>query len=116
MSYIPLLSSATRAQFTTSTTVNHTISLEDRLIIVTGSTPTITLPSADSTGYDSNQGLFFTVATWGSGTATLVRAGASDTIGDGSASSKSLAVYSSITVTVSGSSGWIIVSTSGTVT
>jgi hypothetical protein len=54
------------------------------------------------------------VATWG-GTATLARAG-SDTIGDASATSKSIAAYSSITVTVSGSAGWIIVSTSGTVT
>lgn len=114
MSYIPLLSSATRAQFTTSTTVNHTISLEDRLIIVTGGTPTITLPSADSTGYDSNQGLFFTVATWG-GTATLAAAG-EDKIASASVTSKSIAAYSSITVTVSGSAGWIIVSTSGTVT
>jgi hypothetical protein len=113
MSYIPLLSSATRAQSTTSTSANHTIDLADRLIIVTGGTPTITLPSADSTGFDSNQGLFFTVATWG-GTATLARAG-SDTIGE-AATSKSLADYSSITVTVSGSAGWIIVSTSGTVT
>lgn len=115
MSYIPLLSSATRAQSTTSTSSNHSIVLEDRIIIVTGGTPTITLPFADATGSDSNQGLFFTVATWG-GTATLARAGSSDTIGDGSAASKSLAVYSSITVTSSGSSGWIIVSTSGTVT
>lgn len=113
MSFIPLLSSATRAQSTTSTTANHTIDLSDRLIIVTGGTPTITLPSADSTGFDSNQGLFFTVATWG-GTATLARAG-SDTIG-ASATSKAIAAYSSITVTVSGSAGWIIVSTSGTVT
>ena len=114
MSFLPLLSSWTRNQSTTVTGSNHTIGLKDRLIIVTSGTPTITLPSADNAGHDSNEGLFFTVSTWG-GTATLSRAG-SDTIGGTSATTKAIAAYSSITVTSAQTAGWIIVATSGSVT
>lgn len=115
MSFLPLRSSFSRDQSVVSTSGSYTIRLKDRLIIVTGGTPTITLPSADDAGLDSNKGLFFTVATWG-GTATLVRAGSLDTIGDASTTSKSIAAYSSITVTSSASAGWIVVATSGTIT
>ena len=117
MSFIPLLSSATRAVSTTTITSAYTLDLADRLVIVTsGTNVAVNLPEADATGFDSNEGLLYTVATWGSATAVLNRGGSSDTIGDGSATSKSIAVYSSITVTSSTSAGWIVVATSGTIT
>tara|TARA_R100001086_G_scaffold169810_1_gene92592 strand:- start:520 stop:870 length:351 start_codon:yes stop_codon:yes gene_type:complete len=116
MSFFPLFSGSSREQAVTATSDSITIRLKNRLIIVTGGTPTITLPSADITGLDSNYGLFFTVATWG-GTATLAAAGADRIKIDAtSVASKSIAAYSSITVTVGDSSGWIVVATSGTIT
>jgi len=116
MSFFPLASAVARGGMYRSTTSSGTVDLKDRLILVTsGTTVDMTLPSPDVSGFDSQAALFFTLATWGSGvTAQLVSPG-SNPIG-GVGQSRTVGAYSSITVTAAGSDGWVIVASSGTIT